>query len=241
MELPPHFWVALGEIILVNIILSGDNAVVIALASRNLPPRHRNKAVVLGSAGAIVLRIIFCLFVATLMGIPYLKLVGSALLLWIGVKLLVPEEGHDDENGTAAPGNMWGAVRTIIIADAVMSLDNAIAIAAAAKNDYLLITLGLVISIPLIIFGSQLILKIMGRFPVIITVGAGLIGWIAGDVGITDPSVHHLIADYGIWPEYAAKVGGAVLVIALGKFFAARAAQRRKDTHKPLVDLGTGN
>ena len=240
MELPPHFWVALGEIILVNIILSGDNAVVIALASRNLPPRHRNKAVVLGSAGAIVLRIVFCLFVATLMGIPYLKLVGSALLLWIGVKLLVPEEGHD-ENGAAAPANMWGAVRTIIIADAVMSLDNAIAIAAAAKNDYLLITLGLIISIPLIIFGSQLILKVMGRFPVIITIGAGLIGWIAGDVGITDPSVHHFVAEYGAWPDTAAKVAGAVLVIALGKFFAARAAQKRKHARKPLVDLEAGN
>ncbi len=240
MELPPHFWVALGEIILVNIILSGDNAVVIALASRNLPPRHRNNAIVLGSAGAIILRIIFCLFVATLMGIPYLKLVGSALLLWIGVKLLVPEEEHDD-NGVAAPSNIWSAVRTIIIADAVMSLDNAIAIAAAAKNDYLLITLGLIISIPLIIFGSQLILKIMGRFPVIITIGAGLIGWIAGDVGITDPSVHHLVADYGVWPDYAAKVGGTVVVIALGKFFAARAAERRKHSGKHLVDLETGN
>ena len=240
MELPPHFWVALGEIILVNIILSGDNAVVIALASRNLPPRHRNNAIVLGSAGAIILRIIFCLFVATLMGIPYLKLVGSALLLWIGVKLLVPEEEHDD-NGVVAPSNIWSAVRTIIIADAVMSLDNAIAIAAAAKNDYLLITLGLIISIPLIIFGSQLILKIMGRFPVIITIGAGLIGWIAGDVGITDPSVHHLVADYGVWPDYAAKVGGAVVVIALGKFFAARAAERRKYSGKHLVDLETGN
>ena len=240
MELPPHFWVALGEIILVNIILSGDNAVVIALASRNLPPRHRNNAIVLGSAGAIILRIIFCLFVATLMGIPYLKLVGSALLLWIGVKLLVPEEEHDD-NGVVAPSNIWSAVRTIIIADAVMSLDNAIAIAAAAKNDYLLITLGLIISIPLIIFGSQLILKIMGRFPVIITIGAGLIGWIAGDVGITDPSVHHLVADYGVWPDYAAKVGGAVVVIALGKFFAARAAERRKHSGKHLVDLETGN
>ena len=240
MELPPHFWVALGEIILVNIILSGDNAVVIALASRNLPPRHRINAIVLGSAGAIILRIIFCLFVATLMGIPYLKLVGSALLLWIGVKLLVPEEEHDD-NGVVAPSNIWSAVRTIIIADAVMSLDNAIAIAAAAKNDYLLITIGLIISIPLIIFGSQLILKIMGRFPVIITIGAGLIGWIAGDVGITDPSVHHLVADYGVWPDYAAKVGGAVVVIALGKFFAARAAERRKYSGKHLVDLETGN
>jgi YjbE family integral membrane protein len=237
MELAPHFWVALGEIILVNIILSGDNAVVIALASRNLPRQHRNKAVVIGSAGAIVLRIIFCLFVATLMGIPYLKLVGSALLLWIGVKLLVPEEGHDDD-GKEAPSNVWGAIRTIIIADAVMSLDNAIAIAAAAKNDFLLITLGLIISIPLIIFGSQLILKIMGRFPIIITVGAGLIGWIAGDVGITDPAVHHYVEGYGHWVDYAAKVGGAAFVIGLGKLLAMRAERGRKHV---VVDLGAEN
>jgi len=237
MELVPHFWVALGEIILVNIILSGDNAVVIALASRNLPRQHRNKAVVIGSAGAIILRIIFCLFVATLMSIPYLKLVGSALLLWIGVKLLVPEEGHDDDDGKDAPSNIWSAVRTIIIADAVMSLDNAIAIAAAAKNDFLLITIGLIISIPLIIFGSQLILKVMGRFPIIIVVGAGLIGWIAGDVGITDPAVHHWVEPYGHWIDYAAKIAGAAFVIVLGKLLALRAERGRKR----VVDLETGN
>ncbi|MGE5537866.1 MAG: TerC family protein [Gemmatimonas sp.] len=232
MELVPHFWAALGSIIVVNIILSGDNAVVIALASRNLPKHHRNRAVVLGSAGAIVLRIIFCIFVATLMAIPYLKLLGSALLLWIGVKLLVPEEGQDEEDGTEAPSSMWAAIRTIIIADAVMSLDNAIAIAAAAKNDYLLITLGLLISIPLIIFGSQLILKIMGRFPIIITAGAGLIGWIAGDVGVTDPAAHDLVAPYGDWIHYAAKIIGAAFVIVLGKAIAAR-TQR-----KHVADLG---
>lgn len=227
MELVPHFWVALGEIILVNIILSGDNAVVIALASRNLPRQHRNRAIVFGSAGAIVLRIIFCLFVATLMAVPYLKLVGSALLLWIGVKLLVPEDGGDeDDTGSSAPSSMWAAIRTIIIADAVMSLDNAIAIAAAAKNDYLLITIGLLISIPLIIFGSQLILKVMGRFPIIITIGAGLIGWIAGDVGITDPAVHDLVEPYGHWIDYAAKIGGAAFVILLGKALAARTQRK---------------
>ena len=236
MELVPHFWVALGEIIVVNIILSGDNAVVIALASRNLPRQHRNKAVVIGSAGAIILRIIFCLFVATLMGIPYLKLVGSALLLWIGVKLMIPEDGHNGD-GKDAPSNMWGAIRTIIVADAVMSLDNAIAIAAAAKNHFLLITIGLIISIPLIIFGSQLILKIMGRFPIIITIGAGLIGWIAGDVGITDPAVHHWVEPYGHWVDYAAKIGGAAFVIGLGKLFAMRNERSRKH----VVDLETGH
>jgi YjbE family integral membrane protein len=227
MELVPHFWVALGSIIVVNIILSGDNAVVIALASRNLPKQHRNRAIVLGSAGAIILRIIFCLFVATLMAIPYLKLIGSVLLLWIGVKLLVPEGEDGDEGGVSAPSSMWSAIRTIIIADAVMSLDNAIAIAAAAQNDYLLISIGLLISIPLIVFGSQLILKIMGRFPIIITVGAGLIGWIAGDVAITDPAVHDYVEPYGEMVHYAAKIGGAAFVVLLGKALASRAHRRR--------------
>jgi YjbE family integral membrane protein len=170
------------------------------------------------------------------MSVPYLKLVGSALLLWIGVKLMVPE--HDDgKEGKDAPSHIWGAVRTIIIADAVMSLDNAIAIAAAAKNDYLLITIGLLISIPLIIFGSQLILKVMGRFPVIITAGAALIGWIAGDVGITDPAVAPLVEGYGHWPDYAAKIVGAAFVVVLGKWIATRTERK----HKHAADLETGN
>jgi YjbE family integral membrane protein len=230
MELAPHFWVALGEIIVVNVILSGDNAVVIALASRNLPPRHRNRAIVLGSAGAIALRIVFCFFVATLMSIPYLKLVGSALLLWIGIKLLMPE-GDDDQDGIKAPSNLWNAIRTIVVADAVMSLDNAIAIAAAAGNDYVLIVIGLVISVPLIVFGSQLVLKIMGRFPVLVAVGAGLIGWIAGDIAVTDPAVQDTLEDYGEWPHLAAKIAGAALVVAVGKVLAGRAHRKR------LVDL----
>ena len=195
--------------------------------------RSRNKAIILGSAGAIVLRIIFCFFVATLMTVPYLKLVGSALLLWIGVKLLVPEDEHDEADGKEAPSHIWGAVRTIIIADAVMSLDNAIAIAAAAQNDYLLIALGLLISIPLIVFGSQLILKVMGRFPVIITVGAALIGWIAGDVGITDVAVHPYVEGYGSSVHYAAKIAGAAFVVILGKALATRAEKKRK----PAIDL----
>lgn len=226
-----HFWVALGEIIVVNIILSGDNAVVIALASRNLPQQHRNRAIVLGSAGAIILRIVFCFFVATLMLIPYLKLVGAALLLWIGVKVLAPEEAHDDDE-TGGPSSMLDAIRTIIIADAVMSLDNAIAIAAAAKNDYLLITIGLLISIPLIVFGSQMILKVMGRFPVIIAIGAALIGWIAGEVAVTDPSIRSWVEHCGHVVDYTAKIGSAAFVVILGKLLAARAERKHK-----LVDL----
>lgn len=227
MELAPHFWVSLGEIVVVNIILSGDNAVVIALASRNLPARHRNKAIVWGSAGAIALRFVFCFFVATLMSVAYLKLVGSALLLWIGVKLLMPEEESDEGAKVAAHANLWGAIRTIVVADAVMSLDNAIAIAAAARDDYLLIAIGLVISIPLIVFGSQIVLKIMGRFPILVAVGAGLIGWIAGEIAVTDPAVADTVEEYGDWPHIAAKVAGAALVVAVGKILAGRAHRRR--------------
>jgi YjbE family integral membrane protein len=217
------FWAALWKIIIANIILSGDNAVVIAMACHNLSDKYRRPAIFFGSAGAIVLRIVFCAIIGFLLGVPYLKLVGGALLLWIGVKLVMQEE---DEANIKAHDNLWAAIWTIIVADAVMSLDNAIAIAAAAKNDYLLITIGLLISIPLIIFGSQLILKVMGRFPIIITIGAGLIGWIAGDVGITDPAVHDLVEPYGHWIDYAAKIGGAAFVILLGKALAARTQRK---------------
>jgi YjbE family integral membrane protein len=154
-----HFWTALGQIILVNIILSGDNAVVIALACRNLSDRHKKPAILAGSLGAILLRLIFSFFIVYLMSIPYLKIIGGILLLWIGVKLLLPEDdGHGDGKGDGT-SSLWGAVRTIIIADAVMSLDNVIAIAAAAKGHILLIAIGLIISIPLIIFGSTLIIR----------------------------------------------------------------------------------
>lgn len=173
------FWTALWKIIVANIILSGDNAVVIAMACHNLSDKYRRPAIIVGSAGAIVLRIIFCAILGLLLGVPYLKLVGGALLLWIGVKLMVDEE--DDAN-IKAHDNLWAAVWTIIVADAVMSLDNAIAIAAAAKGDFTLIIIGLVISIPIIVVGATLIAKLLDRFPWLAMVGAGLIGWIAGEV-----------------------------------------------------------
>ena len=173
------FWAALWKIIIANIILSGDNAVVIAMACHNLSDKYRRPAIFFGSAGAIVLRIIFCAVIGLLLGIPYLKLVGGALLLWIGVKLVVEEEA--DAN-IKAHDNIWAAVWTIIVADAVMSLDNAIAIAAAARGDFTLIVIGLVISIPIIIVGATLISKVLDRFPWLGLVGAGLIGWIAGEV-----------------------------------------------------------
>src|SRR6266446_605009 len=172
------FWAALWKIIIANIILSGDNAVVIAMASHNLSDKYRRPAIFFGSAGAIVLRIIFCAVIGFLLSVPYLKLVGGALLFWIGIKLVVEEEENAD---IKAHDNIWAAIWTIIVADAVMSLDNAIAIAAAAKGDFTLIVIGLVISIPIIIVGATLISKLLDRFHWLGMVGAGLIGWMAGD------------------------------------------------------------
>lgn len=173
------FWVALWKIIVANIILSGDNAVVIAMACHNLSDKYRRPAILFGSAGAIVLRIVFCAIIGFLLSVPYLKLVGGALLLWIGVKLVLQEE---DEANIKAHDNIWAAIWTIIVADAVMSLDNAIAIAAAARGDFTMIVIGLIISIPIIIVGATLISKLLDRFPWIGLVGAALIGWIAGEV-----------------------------------------------------------
>ena len=182
------FWLDLAEITGINILLSGDNAVVIALACRSLPERQRNRAVIGGSAGAILLRVLFCLIVVWLLRIPYLKLIGGLLLVWIGVKLILPET-NDHGGGLTAKANLWGAVQTIIIADAVMSLDNVVAIAAVARDSVLLIVLGLLISVPLIVFGSQLVLRYLLRFPLLVTLGGGLLGWIAGEIISGDPSV----------------------------------------------------
>ncbi|MBX6392329.1 MAG: TerC family protein, partial [Burkholderiales bacterium] len=183
----PEFWAGLMKIIGINIVLSGDNAVVIALAARSLPP-HQQKIAVWGGAGAaIVMRIILTFFAVALLKLPYLKLAGAALLLWIGVKLLLPEES--EEGGEEAASSFWAAVRTIVIADLVMSLDNVIAVAAAAKDSFLLLVIGLAISIPLVVFGSTLLLKVMERFPIIITIGGGLLGFVAGEMAVTDPAI----------------------------------------------------
>jgi YjbE family integral membrane protein len=173
------FWAALWKIIIANIILSGDNAVVIAMACHNLSDKYRKPAIFFGSAGAIVLRIVFCAVIGFLLAVPYLKLIGGLLLFWIGIKLVVEEEEGAD---IKAHDNIWAAIWTIIVADAVMSLDNAIAIAAAAKGDFTLIVIGLVISIPIIIIGATLISAVLDRFPWLGLVGAALIGWIAGEV-----------------------------------------------------------
>src|SRR6202007_2262702 len=184
--LSAEFWVGLGKIIAVNIILAGDTAVVIALAARSLPRKQQTQAIVWGSGAAIVMRILLTLFAVALLTLPWLKIIGSLLLFWIGVKLLVPEE---DDAEIEASDQLLTAIKTILIADLVMSLDNVIAVAAAAGGSVLLLILGLAISIPLVIFGATLLLKLMERYPVIITIGAGLIGWVAGEMLITDSAL----------------------------------------------------
>jgi YjbE family integral membrane protein len=237
MELAnPQFWVALLQIIGVNIVLSGDNAVVIALAARSLPAQQQKKAVIIGSAAAVVLRIILTIAAVELLRFPYLKLIGAALLLWIGVKLLVPE--HEAEGGDGEKrGNagMAAAVRTILIADLVMSLDNVIAVAAAAKGSLVLLILGLLVSIPLVIFGSTLLMRLMDRWPIIVTIGAALLGWVAGEMAVSDPATAPWIDANAPWLHYALPAAGALLVVALGKMLAARAAQQ--EAKHPVVDL----
>jgi YjbE family integral membrane protein len=220
IEFTPAFWSGLGQIILVNIVLSGDNALVIALACRNLEKRHQKPAILIGSAGAILLRVVFVLIVDQLLKISFLKLAGGLLLLWIGVKLVQGEEEHGD--GVKASASLWGAIRTIIIADAVMSLDNAIAIAAAAKGDTTLIILGLIISIPLIIFGAQLIMLLLDRFPIIVVAGGGLLGWIAGEVIATDPAYKEALAAAIPHAQLVFEIGGAVLTVAIGYWLQMR-------------------
>ena len=185
IELNSEFWLALGQIIWINVLLSGDNAIVIALACRGLPANKRFLGIVLGALAAIVLRIIFTVFVQKLLELPYLKVIGGLLLLWVAYKLITQEDANED--GVAASESLWGAVRTIAIADVVMSLDNVLAIAAAAKGNYPLIILGLVISIPMIIGGATILTKILHRFPILVWAGAALLGWIAGDLIGSDP------------------------------------------------------
>ncbi len=233
MLLTPTFWIAVGQIIMIDILLGGDNAVVIALACRKLPPALRTKGILWGTAGAIVLRVILIFFALQLLSVPFLKLVGAILLVWIGVKLLIPEadDGHAAIEGS---DRLWGAVKTVIIADLVMSVDNVIAIAGAAETaggDHTmpLVIFGLLVSIPIIVWGSQLVIKLMDRFPLIITLGAMLLGWIAGTMAVTDPALMNpttlpqipKLTDSAML-KYGAGIVGALLVLALGKGIAAR-------------------
>ena len=233
MNLGDHaFWIALGQIIWINILLSGDNAVVIALACRSLPERQRRWGIILGTVPAVILRIIFAVFIAYLLNVPYLKFIGGLLLFWIAVKMILPEDSnHHSDAGSNA--GLWAAVRTIVIADAVMSLDNVIAIAAAAdaageEHSFTLLVIGLVISMPLVIFGSALILKILNRLPILIWAGGALLGYIAGEVMVTDPGIEpHL---HGAeWLHIAAPLGGAVLTVLIALAITRMKGRRQRE------------
>jgi len=217
--LTAHFWLAVGQIIMIDILLGGDNAVVIALACRQLPPNLRIRGILWGTAGAIVLRVILIAFALTLLQIPYLKIVGAVLLLWIGVKLLAPQD-EDEHSNIQASDKLLAAVKTVIVADLVMSIDNVIAIAGAAtgaggQHQLPLVIFGLLVSIPIIIWGSQLVLKLMDRFPLIIAVGGMLLGWIAGTMAYSDPAVQGLIPQSGAW-NYGMGAAGALFVFLMG-------------------------
>jgi YjbE family integral membrane protein len=220
-SMSPDFWLGLGKIIWINIILSGDNAVVIALAARSLPAQQQKKAILWGTAGAVILRILLTVVAVKLMALPWLQIVGGLLLLWIGVQLL--SENDDGEGEAKEPGTLMSAIRTILIADLVMSLDNVIGVAAAAKGDTTLLVIGLAIAIPIVIFGSTLMIKVMERFPIIIILGAALIGWVGGETMASDVALKGAVAAMP-WLHYAAAAAGAAFVVLVGKMLQRRAA-----------------
>ena len=218
-------WGKLFEIIALNIVLSGDNAVVIALACRALAPEQRAKGIALGAGVAVLLRVVFTVLIASLLNMPFLHIVGALLLVWIAVKLII-EDGESDENAVAASSKLWKAVQTVAIADIVMSLDNVLAIAAVAKDSIPLLVSGLIISIPLIVLGASLITSLLTRFPILVWAGAGLLGWVAGEMFETDPWLIGKLGEaLAHQLEYPAAILGAVLVLGLGYFL----KQRRPD------------
>ncbi len=222
------FWIAVGQIILIDIVLSGDNAVVIALACRNLSPELRRRGIFWGVGGAVSLRVVLTTCAALVMNLPWLKLVGGLLLFWIAVKLMLPED--EDGEDIAGATHLWGAVKTIVVADFVMSLDNVIAVAGAAHGSIVLLLFGLAVSIPLIVWSSQLIMHLMERWPVIVLFGAGLLGYVAGQMVLTDPGVLSLS---GALPDWSAKLAGgvgALVVVALGRWLEQRILARQDIT-----------
>ena len=220
----PQFWLAALEIIVINILLSGDNAVVIALACRNLPPQQRRWGVFWGAIGAIVLRIILTFFAVSLLKYSWLKIIGGLLLLWIGIKLIAEEEGDSPE--VKASDRLLSAVRTVIIADVVMSIDNVLGVAAAAKGSLLLLVFGLVVSIPLVIGGAQLIMKLIERFPVLIVAGGGLLGYVAGELIVEDSAIADWVHAHAAWLGWVAPLAGIALVVGPAKWLQTRRAQR---------------
>ena len=222
----PQFWVAALEIVVINILLSGDNAVVIALACRNLPPKQKWWGIFWGVIGAVVLRIILTFFAVQLLLLPYLQLVGAALLVWIGIKLIAEDEGGDGPE-VAASNRLVSAVKTVIVADLVMSIDNVIGVAGAAKGSLLLLVFGLVVSIPLVVVGSQLIMKLVERLPWLVIAGGGLLGYIAGEIAIEDVTVKPWVQANAPWLHYGAPIAGVVVVVAVGVWLSRR--------HRPVV------
>jgi YjbE family integral membrane protein len=231
----PEFWIGLGVIIWVNIILSGDNAVVIALAARSLPKHQQKQAIFWGAGAAVVLRIVLTIVAVKLLEFPFLKLVGGAALLWIAVKLLVPED--EDGGEVEASTQLWGAIKTILIADLVMSTDNVIAVAAAAKGSIVLLVLGLVISIPLVVFGATMLMVLMERYPIIITLGAAVLGWTAGEMGVTDPAVADWVKANAHWLDWIGPAVGAIAVVVVGKALAKR-KEGKTEASVPAAQAG---
>lgn len=220
----PDTWTALVKIAVINVVLSGDNAVVIALACRSLAPRQQRNAFIVGTAGIVVLMTALTSCAALLMTLPWIQLAGSALLLWIGIKLLLPE----DEQGTVSDtSNFWTAVKTIIIADMVMSIDNVLGMAGAAQGHYGMLFVGLLITMPLILFGSALLMKVMERFPVVVTIGAALLGYVAGDMAVGDLAVHGWVEAHAPTLEWIAPLVGAVIVVGAGRVLARQKLRGR--------------
>lgn len=218
----PQFWADVFKIIIIDLLLSGDNAVVIALACRNLPEAQRRKGILFGVGGAIGLRIVLTFFAVSLLALPYLKLVGAMLLLWIGIKLILPEEEHD-ASSIKADTRLFGAIKTIIIADFVMSLDNVLGVAAAAKGNVSLLVFGLLISIPLIAWSSQLVLKLIDRFPFIIYAGGALLGYVAGEMLVSE-ALFATMVEARHYLHWLIPVFCALLVLVIGKWLAMRKA-----------------
>ncbi len=214
----PAFWLAALQIMGINILLSGDNAVVIALAVRALPPKERFWGMVLGAGAAAVLLIVFTGIVATLMKLPYLKLAGGLALFWVAIKLVSPQ-AHDSEDTPEAVEDLWRAVRVVVVANIVMSLDNVIAVAAAAKGNYVLLGLGLAVSIPVVIAGSALFLAIIERFPIVVWGGGALLGWIAGGLLPEDPVIaEHFSEATAETLEVVCGIAGAIIVVLVGLY-----------------------
>lgn len=237
----PDTWTALFKIAVINVVLSGDNAVVIALACRSLEPRQQRNAFIVGTIGIVVLMTGLTSCAALLMSLPWIQLAGSALLLWIGIKLMLPE---DEDGDVDATDHFWTAVKTIIVADIVMSLDNVLGMAGAAKGHYGMLFVGLAITMPLILFGSALLMRLMERFPVLITLGAGLLGYVAGDMAVGDHAVAAWIEAHAAYLDVIVPIAGALFVVLLGRLLAgkkARALAARIAMHAQQPDIRPGH